>query len=193
MRLPQGCRAASGKGSGTTQATLDGCISLVKSLPTKGHHVGNSVDVDGLIFVSNSAANVAHFQQNLVGQLPLDGEVERVHDVGTEMRVECLSGARRDVVDTREGRLRKRWGSSGNRRVVAIGSDAESIGDGGIGRPARAPVHNVLATLDRLNKSGTQQRDEDKVHAVQTSIDAAIAAADDATCFRRTLCRGFHR
>ena len=67
---------------------------------------------------------------NLVGQLPLDGEVERVHDVGTEMRVEGFAGSRRDAVDAREGRLRKRWRSSRNRSVVAVGSDAESIGDG---------------------------------------------------------------
>src|ERR1700688_5095554 len=55
-------RAASGKRSRATQALLDGCISFGEALPAQGHHVRDSVDVDRLIFMGNSAANVAHFQ-----------------------------------------------------------------------------------------------------------------------------------
>src|ERR1700692_2050170 len=95
------------------------------------------------------------------------------------MRVEGFSRARCDTVNARDSGLRKRGRCARNRRVVAIGSDAESIGDSGIGRPAHTS-HKVLAALDSLDQAGTQQRHEDKVHAVQTSIDSAIATTDNA-------------
>src|ERR1700692_3952764 len=94
------------------------------------------------------------------------------------MRVEGFSRARCDTVNARDSGLRKRWRCARNRRVVAIGSDAESIGDSGIGRPAHTS-HKVLAALDSLDQAGTQQRYKDEIHAVQASINPTVAAADN--------------
>ena len=153
-----------------------------KGLAAQGHHVRHSVDVDRLIFVGDSPANVAHFQDELVGQLPLDSEVKRIHHVRAEVRIQGFAGGSRDVVDARESRLRKSW------RAAGIGALLPSV-------PMRkalatvrqwtsgdrtSPVHIVVAALDGLDKSGTKQRHQHEIHAIQTAIDSAIAAADDS-------------
>src|SRR5260370_3168700 len=81
------------------------CVSLSKALATLGHHVRNGVDVDGLILVSDSPADIAEFHQDFRRNLSLDREIEGVHDVGPEMRVESFTGCCGDVVDTWEIRL----------------------------------------------------------------------------------------
>jgi len=92
-------------GCGAAHSCFDFCVCIRECLAIQRHHVGDGVDVDGLIFVSDSPTNVAHFQDKFVAQLPLDGEVERIHDIGTEMRIESFASGRRDVINSREGWL----------------------------------------------------------------------------------------
>ena len=70
-------------------------VGLLKLLPAQRHHVRNRIEVDGLVFVGDSASDVAELQGNPVGQLALNGEVERIGYVWPEMRIQCLAGAAR--------------------------------------------------------------------------------------------------
>jgi len=71
---------------------LEGCISLSKGLATQGHHVWDGVEVNGLVFMCNSAADVPHFEKDLIGQLTLNREVEGVNDVRPKMRIQGFAG-----------------------------------------------------------------------------------------------------
>src|SRR5437868_3327037 len=93
--------------------------------------------------------------------------------------VKRFAGTCRDVVYAWKGGLRKRWGSGRNWRTVTIDADAERISNGGIGWTA-STGHKGLATLDGLDQSGTQQRYEDQIDAVQTTINAAVPATHDS-------------
>ena len=116
--------------------------------------MGHGIDIDWLIFVSDSPANVPHFQENLGGQLPLDGEVERIHYIGPEMHIQRLACGRRNVIYPWEGRLRKKGRSSRKRGNETVRPHAESIGN--VNRSTARPVHIGLPALDRLDQTGTQ-------------------------------------
>ena len=85
--------------------------------PPLRHHVRHSVDVDRLVFVLNPAADIAHFQRHSTMQLPLNCDVEGVHDVGPEVRIQRLARTGRDAVDTRD-------------KAAAAGSGNLAVGDG---------------------------------------------------------------
>src|SRR5580658_7510926 len=71
--------------------------------------------------MGDSAPDVAKFQRNLVGQLALNGQVERVHLVGPEIRIQSLSGGCRSGIVAGEVRLRQ---SRSDRRGRHWGSQA---------------------------------------------------------------------
>ncbi len=133
--------------------------------------------------MSDSAANVTEFQDKFVAQLPLDGQVKRIHDVGTEIRVQCFASGRRDVIDSREGRLGKSGRGCWNRSDITIsrrcGTRLATVSGWCLRGPYRSRSYMSIAALDRLDQSGAQQGDEDEIHAVQTPVDAAVAATDN--------------
>ena len=140
--------------------------------------------------MSDPPTDVSHFQENLVGQLALDGEVERINHVRPEARIQSFAGGRRDAVNAWEGRLRKRLRRGRNRSNVAIRSNAKCICGGqsrAASRHSASSIHIVIAALDRLDKPGSQQRHEYEVHAVESSIDAAVAATNDSSVAPKCL------
>ena len=62
-------------------------VRIGEGLSALCHHVRNRIDVERQVFVSNSASDVAQFECDPARQLALDGKVERVNHVGTEVRV----------------------------------------------------------------------------------------------------------
>src|ERR1700720_4189073 len=107
-----------------------------------------------------------------------------MHHVGTETRIESLSGSCSHVVDTGDSWLRECCRGRRNWRIVTVDSDAESIGNRGVrwtAKRRRAPDgHEVLPALNCLDKPRSQERYEDQVNAVQAAINAAVPAADYA-------------
>jgi len=168
--------AASINGDGATHRRFNSSVRLFKALATESHHVGDHVDIDGLVFVGDSATDVSDFHQYLRRNLPLNGEVERIHDVWPEMRIKSFTGGRRDVVDARENRLRKRRCGGSQRGNVAVHIDTERSRFRRSSRATGAGCKSQAA-LNRLNQASAQQRHKDEVHAVQTTVNPAISAA----------------
>src|SRR6202007_1807503 len=79
-----------------------------------------------LIFVSDSPADIAQLKGQFVGQLALNGEIKRVHYVGTEVRIQGFAGTRSNCVHTGKVRLWKCLTGRRNGCRQAIGSDSES-------------------------------------------------------------------
>src|SRR5260221_572292 len=159
-----------------------GSIGLSEILAASRHHIRNSIDINRLIFVGDSAPDVTNLEKKLVGQLTLNREIERIDHVGAELHVKGLSRASRDVVYAGKGRLRKGGRSRRNWRIVAIDSHAECIGKRGVRGAANggraAHRHEVLAALNCLDQPGTQERYKNQVHTVQTAVNAAITTTD---------------
>src|ERR1022692_3810430 len=110
--------------------------------------------------------------------MALNREVERVHHVGPEVRIERLAGASRNRVDAGIIRLHKSLTGKRDRGGETICTYAEGIGcGGGTGRAARA-VAEIIEALHWLDKASAEQRYQYQVNAIQASIYSAVAAAN---------------
>ena len=68
-------------------------VSLRKRLPALGQHVGNGVDVDGLIFMGEMSTDVAKFHRYSAVDLPLHGQAILLAHAGAEIGIQSFSGA----------------------------------------------------------------------------------------------------
>ena len=73
-----------------TERFLQRCVGGLEVLSALDHHVRNRVEIDWLIFVLDDASDVTNLQRVIAVYLALDGEIERVGDVGPEVWVEAL-------------------------------------------------------------------------------------------------------
>ena len=139
--------------------------------------------------MGDSAPDVAEFQRDLVSQLALNGEVERIGHVRPEMRIQGFAGAARPLA-TESGKNRLRQSRSGYRFGSvwsgAIGPpSAEDVAPmrkafEGVTEPtSTSTIVEVVEALHGLDGAYAQQRYQRLVHAVQTAIDATVATTDD--------------
>src|SRR6266568_5027713 len=100
------------------------------------------------------ATDITQLHGDSAMQLALNRKVERVHDIGPEMRIQGLARTCGDAVYAREERLWQGWGSGRNRSCQPINTDAES---GIWGCHTRAGAGNAVLqrakALHRLDQS----------------------------------------
>ena len=116
-------------------------IRVIEPLASYGHHVRYCVDVDRLVLVLNPAADITQLQGDSGMQLALNRKVDRVDDIGPEMRIQGLARTCGDAVDAREERLGQGRGGGRNRSCQAVNTDPES---GVWGCHARAGAGNAV-------------------------------------------------
>src|SRR5207244_11479817 len=99
------------------------------------------------------------------------------------MRVQGLTRGRGNVVDTGEIRLRKRRAGCRYWCNISVNADAEGRGGvwcGGAAESGRGIGRQRPLALHGLDEASAQQRHQHQVHAIQTSVDPVIPAADNA-------------
>src|SRR5260370_39267045 len=85
LHRDRGSRGASGQGH------VEIVVSVGKGLAAESQHVGDTVQVRGLVFVFQNASDVADLERHLSRQLPLNGEIKLIGTRRTEIRIERLA------------------------------------------------------------------------------------------------------
>ena len=122
-------------------------------------------------------SDVTNLDQHFLIELPLNAQIDRIHDVRPEMWIETFAVGGTQIVAgvgrLREDRRRGRQGS-----VVAVYADTKSGRGVGLARSAGA-IHIGIVAADGLNETDTEQRHQDQIDTVEATVDTAVAGADD--------------
>ena len=187
--------SASAHRSRATQRGLQSRVCGFEILAALHHHVRDNVEVVRLIFMVDQAPDIANFQRVLTVNLALDRS-NRTYlrrwagSLDQDLRPPNFQHCSRPDKPVAAG-----W-----RLAAARGAELPSTPmrkAGGCGRVggAAGSACKSLGALHRLDQADTQQRHQHQVHAVQSSVYAAISPADDRgihdrrSCFRDRLRR----
>src|SRR5262249_22510577 len=136
----------------------------------------------GLKFVRDLPADVSKFDGELAVELALNGKVELMAHAGPEIGVESLAGACCNFIDGGVVGLAERLAGDGQWRYQTLpparsGAEAGNRWGGATAPAPAGAIRQGTEALHRLDQAGTQQRNEHKTGAVQSSVKNAVAAA----------------
>ena len=174
-------------GRGTTKSLVHVGECRGEGLAAQGGHEWHRAQVDGLILVAENPADVADLQYDLWRQFPLDGQRELIGPRGFEVWIElgcvaCLGGD-----DTAEVRLGQGGLGCLKRSGEPIRAYTESICRVDVPCSRAGSIHSRSGTCDRLQRTRSQQWNENQIHAVQSAVDAAPSTADHGVATAKDL------